>query len=95
MRLPKHIKINVQAAEAKGHKLVSQGCNLFRCTGCNQTGYMDIPYQLNMECAARFVCPHCGEHKQPYNVTCTRSQCQELEALANAERNRKRRKVTS
>jgi hypothetical protein len=28
------------------------------------------------------TCPHCGGDRKPYNVTCTRSHCQEAEYYA-------------
>lgn len=41
MSYPPHIQANVDDAERHGHKLVSQGCALFRCTRCNLHGYLD------------------------------------------------------
>jgi hypothetical protein len=35
------------------------------------------------------VCPHCQERREPHNVTCLRSECQEKEHKANQERNRR------
>jgi hypothetical protein len=95
MRLPKYIKVNVDAAEARGHKLVSQGCALFRCTGCDRTAFMDGSTTTSAfweECPALRKCPHCERTKEPYNATCTRSECQEASAKANAERNKSRRR---
>jgi hypothetical protein len=94
MRLPKKIKDNVDAAESRGHKLVSQGCALFRCTGCDRTAFMDGETTASAfweECPARFKCPHCSKPKEAYNVTCTRSECQEASAKANSERNAARK----
>lgn len=36
-------------------------------------------------------CPHCFREKETYNVTCTRSECQEASYIANRERNAARR----
>lgn len=91
MRLPKHIKANVDAAERMGHKLVSQGCAMFRCTGCDAKGYMDIPHQMMQECPAARKCPHCSRPKEAFNVTCLRSECQEKNYNENRDRMRRKR----
>ncbi len=41
LNLPEPIAQRFKRAEAHGHKLVSQGCALFRCTQCNLRGYLD------------------------------------------------------
>lgn len=90
MRLPKFYKIQVEEAARQGHKLVSQGCALFRCTVCDQKWFLDVQPEFRDECPGLRTCPHCGRDKMAYNVTCTRSECQEAEFIANKERNRKR-----
>jgi hypothetical protein len=100
MRLPKHIKKSVDAATVKGHKLVSQGCAMFRCTGCDHAQFMDNPTEViyrgpfSQECPGRFKCPYCSRAKESYNVTCTRSECQEANFNENRDRHGMRRKRT-
>lgn len=40
-RYPEPIHSNVVQAEGLGHKVVSQGCGLFRCTQCDTRDYLD------------------------------------------------------
>jgi hypothetical protein len=40
-KYPAHIQAQVDAAERMGHKLVSLGCALFRCTLCNVKRFLD------------------------------------------------------
>lgn len=95
MRLPKNVKINFDAAERQGHKLVSQGCARFRCTACGQTAFLDVPADnsvLGLECPNLRVCPYCSRDKQAGNVTCLRSECQEANYLDNKARNAPKRR---
>jgi len=37
-------------------------------------------------------CAECGKPRDPWNVTCTRSECQQSSYLANVLRNKSKRK---
>jgi hypothetical protein len=41
-RLPAHVEKNIRIVSAYGHQVVSQGCGLFRCTGCQARGWLDV-----------------------------------------------------
>jgi hypothetical protein len=52
-----HIRDNVRAAEANDHKIVGQGCAMFRCTECNVYGFMDtdLPTKFRSRCEKKGV----------------------------------------
>jgi hypothetical protein len=56
-KYPAHIQAQVDAAERMGHKLVSQGCALFRCTLCNGKAFLD-------EEASALTCDVCRPIKE-------------------------------
>lgn len=54
MRLPRHIAAHVRHAEAKGHRMTSQGCSLFRCLRCDMTRFMDDAFSDSERCVGSF-----------------------------------------
>lgn len=49
MSYPARVQANVNAVVRMGHKVVSQGCAMFRCTRCNTHGFLDVIDNDNAE----------------------------------------------
>lgn len=92
-RMPKYAIAFVAEAARWGHKLVSQGCGLFVCTACSRKWWIDESSGFREECPKLRQCPHCERAKEPYNTTCTRSECQQISAQVNAALNAAKRRA--
>lgn len=64
LRLPPHIRSRVDAAESRGHDLVSQGSAMFRCVQCDATAYCDEGDPFPDECSLD-ECADCGGSTAP------------------------------